>query len=254
VLKLVETVSGNMTGTNNLLEAKADGSFDFSIDLAIAPADVKGNTRVDLARAEALMLNYADSGGGRGDHSTEMREWRSIRAGWTASGTTAGQWPFLLAKPGPVEDRRAIHRPASPQCLRRSRRVGFCFHARLERGRSSRNWRMIVPGNINGQQVSLTRNKHPLRNSGSGEFQSQVNSDQTAVLQKLNVQGKRQQKELHGFAGQTDERHVGASARGFTESNFRLALKELDPASGAPHSEQTVRAAGQSPVECVGAE
>ncbi|MCI0534993.1 MAG: AsmA family protein, partial [Verrucomicrobiales bacterium] len=237
VLRFGEAASPGANGTSNLLEAKAAGSFDFSIDAQLLPKDIKGETHLDFNRTEGV---YAELRGLSAALVAEVTptEIRQLALRFERGGQRLGQ----LLVSGPFDIGKAQARlKAEVQSIDRqvlnlfSAAQGWDFGTSTLNATSvvdlSRDWKLIVlNGNVNGQQLSLAHKGQSTPPLDLGvEFQTQVNlDDQTAVVQKLNVLGKRNEKELLTASLDRPMNVTWAPrARGFTESNFRLALQQL---------------------------
>jgi hypothetical protein len=102
----------------------------------------------------------------------------------------------------------------------------------------SRNWNFIaLTGKVNGQRISVIQNGQttpPLDLDVEYETQIKI-AEQTAVLQKLNLLGKQKGRE---FLTASLDKPMNVTwsdkAQGFAESNFRLALRQLDLAEWRP--------------------
>ena len=238
VLKLAHNPSANAQGTNDLLEAKVVGSFDFAIDPQLLPKDIKGTTHFDVTRAEGA---YADLGGLGAVLVADITpaEMRQVALRFERGGQRLGQ--LLVSGPfdvGKAEARLKIEvQSLDRQVLNLFGAAhGWDFGTSTLNAMSvvdlSRDWKLIiVTGHLNGQQLSLTQNKQSTPALDLDvEFQTQVNlEEQTATVQKLNVLGKRNAKEILTASLDKPMNITWAErARGFTESNFRLALKQLD--------------------------
>jgi hypothetical protein len=238
LLRFARTVPAGAKGTNDLLEAKVAGSFDFSLDPQLLPKDIKGSARLELARTEG---GYADLRGLSAVLLAEMTptEMRQVALRFERGGERLGQ----LVVSGPFDIGKAEGRlKLEVQSINRqvlnlfSTAYGWDFGTSTLNASSvvdlSRNWKLIVlSGNLNGQQLSLTRKQQSTPALDLAvEYQAQVNLDeQTAVVQKLDMLGKRNGKELLTASLDKPMNITWAPrARGFTESNFRLALKQLD--------------------------
>jgi hypothetical protein len=88
-------------GTNALLEAKLNGSFDFALTADLKPGSVKGNTRLEVARAEGALAQAATLGADL-DCDLTPAEIKQVALRFQKGGIALGQLrvsgPFDLGK------------------------------------------------------------------------------------------------------------------------------------------------------------
>ncbi len=226
------------SATNGLLEAKVSSSFEFTLDPQLRPQTAKGNGRMDLSRTEGLFGEFLGLAAIlQVDLSpTELRQFNlRFERGGQPLGRLAINGPFDVVKA------TARLKVDIQQIDRQVLNLLGAAHA-VDFGKSlvnasgiidlSRDWRVVVAtGKIEGRQLGMTRNGHTTPPVELDlDYQLQIDlAEEAAVLQKLNLAGRREQKDmLTASLDKPMNINWGPRARGFSESNLRVALNQID--------------------------
>jgi uncharacterized protein involved in outer membrane biogenesis len=236
--KLDSATSASAKTSADTLQGKVAGTFDLGLDPKLMPNTIKGNARVDLSKAEGA---FKDLAGLNGTLVADMTptEIRQIALRFERNGQGLGQ---ILAS-GPLDLAKSEGRlNLAVQSIDRQvlnfvgARQGWDFGSSTLNSSnlvelSSQGALIAATGRIAGRQLSLRQNNQATPRLDL-DIDYQINIDlqkKTAVLQKLSVVGREEQKDLLSAAlDRPMNLSWGGAATSLPDSTFQLTLSQLN--------------------------
>ena len=243
-LKLDNRAAAGKPGTNDLMEGKLNGTFEFKLDPKLLPQTLSGNGQVAFSRGEGA---YAELAGLGANLQAEVSptEIKQLGVRFERGGQALGR----IQASGPLDLTKAEGR-VKLEIQSIDRQVLNLFGARRgwDFAGSTLNATNIVDlarqgeiigakGVVVGRQLSIRQQAQatpPVDLDVDYEVTVNVN-DQSAVIRKLTLAGREQQRDfLDASLNKPMTITWGPQARGYTGSIFQLTLTQLDLKSWQP--------------------
>lgn len=245
-LKLASDVAYQQTehGTNSVLQAKLAGSYAVTLDADLLPDVLKGETDLDVSRGDGSFKDVAGLRAGLGADVTPT-EVRLLALKFSRGGQDLGQ----LRAQGPFDlNTREGHLRIELNSLDKNvlelatagKGWGFgksTLNSTNEIDLSQKANFIAASGRLVGRSISVSQNGQTTPELDlDADYRVDINlTDQSAVLQKLNLDGKYQNKPLL-IASLDRQMNLswGSKAQGFKEAALNLVVTNFNVADWRP--------------------
>jgi hypothetical protein len=237
-LKLENRPAPTRPGTNDIVEGKVNGTFQFKVDAGLLPQSLSGNARLDVSRAAGAYAELAGLGGTL-QADTTPTEIRQLALKFERGGQSLG----IVQASGPLDLARSEGR-VKLEIREIDRQVLNLFGASYgcDFGNTTLNATNSIDlaqqGDVIGAKGQLAARQASVRQHGNAtppldldlDYEVSVNrTRQSAIVSKLTIHGRQAQKPLlEASLDRPMTLSWAATGQGLGDSTFQLALTQLD--------------------------